>query len=75
MGVDIAQTCDYNVHSWCTMRIKFLRKEKNHLYCNKCLMHDYIVVIIIINQDRIQSYGGEGAGFQECSPTSVISLY
>lgn len=38
-------------------------------------MHDYIVVVIIINQDRIQSYSGEGAGFQECSPTSVISLY
>ena len=76
MSVDIAQTCNYDIHSWCTMRIKFLRKEINHLSCNSCLMHNYVVVVVVvIYQDRIQSYGGRGLDVQECNPTSVICLY
>lgn len=48
MGVDIAQTCNYDIHSWCTMRIKFLRKEINHLSSNNCLMNNYVVVVVVV---------------------------
>lgn len=48
MGVDIAQPCNYDIHSWSTVRIKFLMEEINHFSCNSSLMHNYIVMVVVI---------------------------
>lgn len=48
MGVDVAQTCNYNIHSRSTMRIKFLEEGINHFSCNSSLTHNYIAMVVVI---------------------------
>jgi len=63
MGVDITQTRNYNIHSFCTMRAKFLRRETNKsLIFYQLLNAQSYHCNVIIYQGRLQSYSGYGAG-------------
>lgn len=58
MGVDIAQPCNYDIHSCCTMRIKFLKKGDKSLTLYQRLYAQLYYYIIVIYQGRIGSYSG-----------------
>lgn len=77
MRVDITQTCNYNIHSYCTVRAKFLRREINKSLIFYQLLNAwscYYIVMLLFTRADYKVTVGMGLDVHESHTASVLMI-